>query len=459
MCHAQPIFKHTYGFGAISQGKKVIQTFDHGYAIAGTTTPSSGGQTNFYLIKTDSVGNAEFHFAYGGSGIDQANSLVQLSDSGFLIAGYSNSFNPTGDYDACLVRTDKQGNSVWTKTIGTSDWDFVYDIQPTIDGNYILAGNSYGSGNGNSAAYLAKIDLNGTPIWQKFVQMDGAINISRIKCKADGSYILCGDISTSAQNDTTDGLIVFADANGDSTHTALINTNLSETLNAIDTLSSGDLMIAGTVNDTSESSDELIIRTTNTGSVIFVNRFLLFNSSSNDLFVFNDTVVVAASTTFSGQGKTDFHFVLYAPNGSIVAHTFGGSEDDFSASALLSYDHGYVFLGSTNSFGPGHESVLLVKFDTAFTNNPTVVIGIEEINNWSDLSIYPNPANELLSISTSKSVEHIDMNIFDVEGKLVESKENISIPYKQPITLKPGFYFISLSGKNFSTQKKFIVTN
>ena len=120
-------FQHTYGLGVYTEGRSVKQTLDGGYIIGGITSDAGNGATDCYLLKVDSLGNFQWHKTFGGSGIDRAYAVEQLPDSGYVLAGYTSSFG-NGDYDSYLVRTNKIGDTLWTKTYGTSNWDFTYAL-------------------------------------------------------------------------------------------------------------------------------------------------------------------------------------------------------------------------------------------------------------------------------------------------------------------------------------------
>ena len=84
---------------------------------------------------------------YGGSGDDWAYSVQQTTDGGYIVAGYTTSFG-AGDSDFYLVKTNSQGDTLWTRTYGGSSDDWAYSVQQTADGGYIVAGYtmSFGAG-------------------------------------------------------------------------------------------------------------------------------------------------------------------------------------------------------------------------------------------------------------------------------------------------------------------------
>ena len=87
----------------------MIQTSDEGYIIAGETT-SFGNGYDIYLVKTDANGNTLWSKTYGGTGMEYFSSLQKTSDGGYVIAGYTNSFGE-GNNDMYIIKTDSQGNS------------------------------------------------------------------------------------------------------------------------------------------------------------------------------------------------------------------------------------------------------------------------------------------------------------------------------------------------------------
>lgn len=103
------VWSKTYGGTRNDYGLSVIQTSDGGYAIAGYTDSSGAGDYDVYLVKADSSGNAQWSKTYGGTGLDIGDSVVQSSDGGYVIVGYTSSFG-AGGTDVYLVKTDSSGN-------------------------------------------------------------------------------------------------------------------------------------------------------------------------------------------------------------------------------------------------------------------------------------------------------------------------------------------------------------
>jgi hypothetical protein len=152
----------TYGYSGGESCYALIQTFDGGYVLAGDTSYLSAGDADFWLVKTDSLGNHLWNKTYGGVNRDVPCDLVQTSEGGYALAGESRSFG-AGNRDFWLVKTDTSGNMQWNKTYGGTEDDPAFSFVQTSDGGYAMAGitKSY------SASYdgwLVKTDAAGNAL-------------------------------------------------------------------------------------------------------------------------------------------------------------------------------------------------------------------------------------------------------------------------------------------------------
>src|ERR1051325_1459091 len=103
---SQVKFEELLGGQSYDLGFSVKQTFDHGYIAAGSTSSYGYGATDMFLIRTDSMGVIQWEKTYGGINIEQAYSVCQTPDSGFVVLGFSNTMSGFGGYDLYLVRTN-----------------------------------------------------------------------------------------------------------------------------------------------------------------------------------------------------------------------------------------------------------------------------------------------------------------------------------------------------------------
>ncbi|MDH3892830.1 MAG: hypothetical protein OEV49_17340 [candidate division Zixibacteria bacterium] len=149
----------TYGEDRDDDASAVVHTADGGFMIAGTSNWSASGADDFYLIKTDAEGNEVWSKRYGGASGDVCNDIVETDGESFVLVGYSESFGAGGN-DVYLIKVDAAGDTLWTRTHGGSGHDHGNSIQVTSDGGFVVAG-TFGAGGTGSKMYLLKLDANG----------------------------------------------------------------------------------------------------------------------------------------------------------------------------------------------------------------------------------------------------------------------------------------------------------
>ena len=155
-----------YGAHSIAQTASSAQeTADGGYIIAGiifpiVDVPQSRMSSDAWLIKTDSTGNEQWNRTFGGKAENRALSILQVSDGGYILAGDTSSYGANG-VDALLIKTDSKGNEQWNMTFGGKFRDEADSVSQTKDGGYILAGSTMSYAAGDWNAWLIKV--NGKP--------------------------------------------------------------------------------------------------------------------------------------------------------------------------------------------------------------------------------------------------------------------------------------------------------
>jgi hypothetical protein len=88
--------------------------------------------------------------SYGGSDIDQAFGIAASGSNNFVITGRSNSLdgdvtNPKGNFDVWVIQINSDGNLIWQKSLGGSEYDSSNAIKKLKNGNFGIVGNSRSS--------------------------------------------------------------------------------------------------------------------------------------------------------------------------------------------------------------------------------------------------------------------------------------------------------------------------
>jgi len=153
-----PVWTKTYG-GMNNDGGYGGPTPDGGYIIGGWTYSFGDTLGDVYLIKTNSQGDTLWTRTYGGTNND-VGFPQGTSDGGYIIAGMTYSYG-AGNADVYLIKTNNQGDTLWTRTYGGTENDFGWGAQQTTDGGYIIPGTTLSFGAGMEDFYLIKTDANG----------------------------------------------------------------------------------------------------------------------------------------------------------------------------------------------------------------------------------------------------------------------------------------------------------
>ena len=302
-------WNQTYGGYDDEYVFSVDEASDGGYVMAGATH-SYGIGIDAWLVKTYSNGTRQWEQYYGGMGYDYASCVQQANDSGYILAGGTDSFSSDGSREVWLVKTDAAGSMQWTKTFGvTFNSADAHSVQQTSDGGYIVAATYTVSGN---TFWLIKTDAAGNMVWNTQWGGNGSDIAYFAQETTDGGYIAAG--STTSWG-AMDGVLVK-------------------------TYSNGAIEWNKTYGEANSIEQFYSIQQTYDGGYVAVGYS---NSSLLD---------------------DDFWLVKVGPDGSLLwSRTFGGLDDDWGSSVQQTSDGGFVIAGSTYSSGDSSPDYMVVKTD------------------------------------------------------------------------------------------------
>jgi hypothetical protein len=309
-----PHFCKAIGGPESERGNSLIQTSDGGYAIAGFTISFGAGEADVYVVKLDAHGNLQWTKTIGGPAIEEGNSLIQTSDGGYAIAGYTGSFG-AGEWDVYVVKLDANGNLQWTKTIGGKKEDVGASLIQTSDGGYAIAGFTISFGAGEADVYVVKLDAHGNLQWTKTIggpKHDWSFSLIQT---SDGGYVIAGYTGSFGAGEW-DVYVVKLDAKG--------NLQWTKTI----------------------------------GGPGYEIGFSLIQTSDGGY-------AIAGATQSFGAGQLDVYVVKLNADGNLQwTKTISAKNEDLGRLSLIqTSDGGYAIAGHTYSFGAGKKDVYFVKLD------------------------------------------------------------------------------------------------
>lgn len=447
-------FYMRFGGNGYDVGYDVKQTLDNGYIITGSTSSFGQGNTDLYLLKIDSIGNRKFQTSFGNYNNEVGKSVLQLSDSSYVAVGYTNSTG-FGGYDIFLLKTDKNGNLLWQKTIGGSDWDFAYSLQSTFDGGFVVAGTTYSFGHGNADGYVVKTDGSGNVVWTKTYGGQHDDEFKSIVQTSDGGFALTGYTKSYNDVDSGDVWVFKLDIMGDSVWCKFYGGSREDFGNSVTQLQDSKIAMAGgTRSATSTNVLQTLITTYD--PVTGAQTYAYPDPGTVDEY-YND-FVQGVNGSMVGCGKTqnpvfgpqiliDVYTSVFTYI-NFFSYTIGNNDELFAVSPTK--DKGFVCVGSTQGTSPTLTDFLFIKIDSVgnYGNNITPV---HELTT-QDITIkaFPNPAVNTLSLDISGITDQkTSYNVLDISGKVIftgsanPGHNEINLP-----GISSGLYILQVFYKN-----------
>jgi len=486
------------------------QTIDGGYilggwsysGIGGNKTQGCWGGSDYWIIKIDSLGNKQWDKDFGGANNDVLNSLRQTSDGGYILGGYSYS-GMTGDKtqanqgsdDYWIIKTDSLGNKLWDKDFGGTDYDELYSLQQTTDGGYILAGTSNSGLNGDKTQaqwgfgdyWIIKIDSLGIKQWDKdFGGTSWEDEFGNIFQTMDKGYLVVGTSYSFPSGDKTENnlgieqtWIVKTDSLGnkqwDKTLFTTGHDEIGFGLQAADGCyvfaNYDDGSVGGYRTQSSQGSyDYWIIKFCDSTQTILHSNFISSDtnicSESGNCINFSDFSVgnptswqwlfpgaIPDTSSQQNPGNICYGSAGTYPVTLIVTNSSGS--DTLTVSPMITvgsapsppvitvvgtdtlisshgvtyqwYRNGIVIPNATDSFyiasQGGTYSVQITDGNGCNALSGGTPVGVEELGvSGLEFSVYPNPASNQFRVRSSEfGVKNVQLEIYNVLGEKVAS--------------------------------------
>ena len=362
-----------------------------GSPISGDKSDSNRGFRDYWIVKIDGNGNKIWDKTFGGDGQDDLSAMIPANDGGFILGGDSAS-NISGEksegnkglgtLDYWILKIDASGNKIWDKTLGGTNMDEFMALTSAGNSGYILAGSSDSGVNGDKTVtakglkdyWLLKIDNLGNKIWDQSYGSAGDDYISSIVSIDPSSYVIGGATNGSSGIDKTDPtrgsndmwVLQIEDMLSSITSFTLVDANTDqdlmeispgETIN-LQTLASNSLNIRANTSGNVGSVQLVLSGTLNQVQTENVAPYALYGDNAGNyagqVFVPGNYNISATPYSASNMGGTsgvpfsiDFELVSEAPeqpfittwktdnpgtsdNNSITIPTFPGETYDYT---------------------------------------------------------------------------------------------------------------------------------
>lgn len=473
MVSAQISFYRQYANNGFDFGQGIVQLEDSSYAVTGSSG-SFASHSEAFLMFVDSLGNWKWSGHYGGSETDWGRRVLYKKDVGFYICGYSNSFG-NGGYDFYMVKTDEAGTEEWSKTYGGAGWDRAMDAIMTRDTGVVMVGERQ-NGIYGMDMYVVRTNIDGDTLWTHTFENPGDDIANAVDLYEDSILVVAGN-HFYADSSQTKG-IVYKITDAGVLLDTLVFSEYAGDYELNDVLVSGDTIRAvGSQLQDSASNWALAYYWCRTNSTGFYDLLLFREQLDGDWHadVFTDygngdRLYEAHSfennaNTYPGgrdamiQKGNEYMFWLAS------VQFLAMEEPDVNGQIIRTNDGGAIHVGYHQNplVGSGGGTVFLYKIGPdelypAFniTQFHSQLVSVKEASESIEVSVYPNPANDFLNVELPSS-EPYDYKLLDASGKVVSSGEVYNSGKIQLSGFVSGVYFLHVGNERGNAINRIII--
>ena len=264
---------YDFGWGYGEEGRCVQQTTDSGYIVCGVQNRGIG-DTRMLLTKTNSTGNVQWTKLWGnGNDQQEAYAVKQTNDGGYILTGFLAGTNYS-KYPG-LVKTDSNGDTLWTKkfnglVITSAGWGpRGEDVLQMPDSGYVVIAVGSDVVDTVAETILIRTDANGDTLWTKKYRRLYGCGGNSIRQTADGGFIIGGYVALNNTNYFSATYLIKTNAIGDTLWTKILNGSNTQAAGIIQCTSDGGYFIRGIVVYPNSSSDILLIKTDSIGDTLW----------------------------------------------------------------------------------------------------------------------------------------------------------------------------------------------
>jgi len=413
------LWTRTFGGLFNDFGHSVDLANDDGYVVAGESYSLDDGSYDIFLLKLNTSGDTLWSRFYGGIQSEYGNSVIPTSDSGYALIGETRSYG-AGSYDIYIIKTDRNGDTLWTRTFGSNDYEKGKSIFQTSDGGYIFTGSSRSSGLGEEDVFLIKTDSAGIGDWLRvFGGADHDCGNS-VAQTSDGGYIIAGETESFGIG-SLEGYVVRTDMYADTLWTRTFGGSGDDALTCIRSAAEGGYILAGyTSSFGAGMADGWLIKMDDSGDTLWTRTF---GGAGNDYIysvwqTSDGGYMLGGSTESFGAVNGDVYVIKTDSTGDMLWYwNYGGPGEDGAASIRQTADEGFIVAGSTTSFGAGGNDALIIRLtsdQTSIAENGNPYLPAELSLNPN----YPNPFNAVTTISFQLAIPgNVKLAVYDLLGR------------------------------------------
>ncbi|MBD3635935.1 MAG: T9SS type A sorting domain-containing protein [Crocinitomicaceae bacterium] len=456
-------FLTTYGNSGYDIAKDIKQDLDTGYICTGGSSSFYPDNGEAYLLKVDSLGNFKWSYNYGGSGSEWGESVVVTNDSAYALCGFTNSFG-NGGFDFYLIKTLNDGTPEFEKTYGGTDWDKAFDLIQMPDSGYVLVGETYSYGQGNGDIYMIRTDKLGDTLWTR--TYGGTENDYAKAVILDGDSLVVVGGTESFGAGMSDGIILKYHIDGSLGWVQYVGKERNDFFTSIVKNPGNEYFIGGSrhyyYDQTGFLADFWIYNITDDGNTLLADTSL--TGGSHEVEIAHDITVDMVDNIFYGGETKSFGYSLNdnKPDAflgkllnnyyqSAYVNNFGHAGEDVLYAIDFCYDLGIVGCGKLKYGSSGGMNMFIVRVDKFNSgggisvlnelDSSIITLSYEEMIHAEELLIYPTVVESNLNFSGFPP--NANVMVTSMNGQIVIPNEKLKMVMDLS-ELAPGLYIVTI---------------
>lgn len=357
------LFERAFGGERNDVGNAVLETADGGFLVTGYTASHGAGGTDLWLIRTDRNGDTLWTRTVGGPADDYGWDVEHAEDGGFAIVGFTASWGAGGE-DVWLVRIDERGDTLWTRTFGGDGDERAWSLAPTGDGGWVIAGQAEAADAGDFDLFLVRTDAEGEVVWITSHSGPGEERVFDVARVADGGFVFAGTTSDSVDGARDVSLVRVGDDGMLSWQRRFGGEGDAVGHGLVVTPEGGFLVVGYGEGSGVDGSEIYLVRTDADGRELWSQRIGDEGEDRAMMGVRSSMGgYVIAGYTSTEAGDSDAYVVKVDEDGEPEwSERFGAAANDRGMMVGETRDGGYVLTGSLGVVADEAWDVMLVKF-------------------------------------------------------------------------------------------------
>lgn len=413
---AQIKFFRIYTNNGYDFGEGITQLADSSYLVTGSSSSFGYGPSQAFIMKVDSLGNHLWAKSYGGSESDIGRRIFAVEGDGIYVAGYTNSYG-NGSFDYSFFKTDMDGNLLFQKTYGGTKFERLHGAVMMPDTTFILVGETMSNEMEVEDLFMLRLKANGDTIWTKQFGSPGKDIARNVNIINDTTFVVVGDYFTDSliqkafvMKMHVDGTLLwmrFPGASGTySLNDVTFNNGIIRAVGYNKFMNANNEEECHWYSHLSQENGDLIFDIMEPN--VFYSRLDYVTSYGNEDKFYVAEQALQTTTPVYGDGEDlliqRFTTYMFWDNSFVNTSNIG---QDQASQMIPTSDGGAMIVGYNTHFGGGGKNIMLIKiganddYPASYTAPiESTLVYIEELSADFKLSVYPNPVENVLHLSS-----------------------------------------------------------